>query len=102
MPGWIWTTCGWTAAALAVTGNVFVVRKNRLGYWFWICANIIFIVRNVRLAEWPQAALFAVYLGLAVWGWWSWRTPAKPRGAELVKTARRPGGRRKWMPWELN
>jgi len=79
MPAWMWQVTGWVATALAVAGNVFVVQRNRLGYWLWICANVVFVVRNVRLAEWPQAALFAVYLGLAVWGWVAWRRPAAGR-----------------------
>lgn len=64
---------GWSLAAVSVAGNVFVIKRRALGFWLWAVANAGWIAIDLRAALWPQAALFAVYLALAVKGARDWR-----------------------------
>ena len=63
----------WALTAASIAGNVLVIQKRRSGFMVWILSNIGWIGSCAMLMQWPQVALFSVYLGLSVWGWWSWR-----------------------------
>ncbi len=67
-------TITWLLFILSITGNVLVIRKNRWGFAVWIVANAGWIAVNVRLGVWAAAAMFAVYMGLAMWGFASWKS----------------------------
>ena len=68
---------GCLAVALALLGNVLVIRQKRAGFLCWMVSNSALILYNVQLGAWPQVALFGAYLALAVWGFLSWkRKPA--------------------------
>ncbi len=62
----------WVFVAMSLTGNYFVIKKNVLGQWIWAAANLGWIVFNLSIGVWSQAFLFAVYLGMCVWGIISW------------------------------
>lgn len=63
----------WLVMALAITGTILVTRKRRVGFIFWMVSNTALLGRNFFLGEWSQAALWGVYLVLAVYGWFSWK-----------------------------
>ncbi|WP_372966731.1 nicotinamide mononucleotide transporter [Marinobacter sp.] len=63
----------WLLVAVALIGTVLNVRKNRRGFVFWAISNLGLAVVNLGLGQWAQSVLFAVYLGLAVWGWLAWK-----------------------------
>ena len=62
----------WLIAALALLGNVLVIRQRREGFALWIVTNAWLIWHNVGIGEYGQAAMFGAYLVLAVWGWLAW------------------------------
>lgn len=64
----------WITAAACVLGNVLVIRKNRWGFGLWMVCNSVLVWRNATIGENAQAALFAVYLALAAWGFWTWKS----------------------------
>ena len=66
----------WIVAALALTGNVLVIRKSQWGFVCWAVANVYLTIHNSLIGEFAQAAMFAVYLILAVWGIIEWRKKA--------------------------
>jgi nicotinamide riboside transporter PnuC len=70
----------WPLVLLALAGNVLLLRKSRATFVLWAVADVGLIAHNLLVRDWPQAALFAVYLGLAVWGWVAWGTGEKAIG----------------------
>jgi len=60
-------------ALLALAGNLFVIRRRRLGFVCWALADVVLIAHNLAIHEWAQAALFFAYLGMAIWGISSWK-----------------------------
>ena len=67
----------WTFVALSLLGNVFVIKKNVIGQWIWAVSNIGWVAYDLYIGAYSQAFLFAVYLGLCVWGIMSWTRSAK-------------------------
>ena len=64
----------WIAVMLSISGNIGVVRRQQWGFILWIIANIMWIIDSIRLDALPQAALFTIYLILATWGAWAWKS----------------------------
>lgn len=64
---------GWIITALALAGNVLVIRRSRWGFACWFGANIYLCWHNFSIDERAQGALFGVYLGLAAWGFIRWK-----------------------------
>ena len=63
----------WVAAVLAIVGVILNVRLRIEGFYFWIATNIIWVVIDIQRGIYAQAALFAVYTVLSVWGIVCWR-----------------------------
>lgn len=65
----------WVLVAVALIGTVLNVLQERSGFLFWMVSNLGLATVNFRRRQWAQGVLFAVYLGLAVWGWsaWEWK-----------------------------
>ena len=64
---------GWTLVAIALVGTILNIRRNRYGFTFWFMSNVGLVWLNIGIGQWPQAALFAVYAGLSIWGFIAWR-----------------------------
>lgn len=62
----------WTVVLVSLAGTVLNIYKRRSGFLCWALANSGIIYRNLSIGEYPQALLFAVYLVLAIWGWFVW------------------------------
>jgi hypothetical protein len=63
----------WALAALSVTGVVLNVRRLRACFFVWAFTNASWAAVDLYHGVWAQAALQAVYFGLAVWGIVAWR-----------------------------
>lgn len=62
----------WILTAVSVAGVVLNARRARSCFVVWMFTNAGWVVYNVRLRAWELVALFAVYLALAVYGWFKW------------------------------
>jgi nicotinamide riboside transporter PnuC len=67
------TAIMWCVCVAAILGTELNVRKRREGFALWAVTNLVFIVRNACIGEWPQAMLFGVYLVMCIRGWRSWK-----------------------------
>lgn len=67
------TALSWVLVAIALAGTVFNVLRDRRGFALWSVSNFGLAGWNAVIGQWAQATLFAVYLGLSVWGWVAWR-----------------------------
>ena len=61
------------AVALSLAGTWANAKRKRWGFLCWVCANTFWVTYNVYHGMYAQAALFAVYFGLAVYGWERWK-----------------------------
>lgn len=62
----------WAVTGLAIVGTVLNVLKCPWCFVVWILTNALWGATNWRRGQYPQAVLFAVYLGLSVWGLAAW------------------------------
>lgn len=67
----------WVMVAMSLIGNVFVIKKNVVGQWIWACSNIGWVAYDISIEAYSQAFLFFVYLGLCIWGIYTWSREAK-------------------------
>jgi nicotinamide riboside transporter PnuC len=77
---------------LSLLGTVLVTKQDRRGFIVWIIANIGWSIIDYQAAQYAQAVMFAVYLGLAVWGYVRWQPPQNPvdtKTRRKHRTARR-------------
>ncbi|MFA6119552.1 MAG: nicotinamide mononucleotide transporter [Parachlamydiales bacterium] len=62
----------WANTILAIIGTYLNAKQVRLGFLVWMLTNGVFVVYNITLHSYQQAALFSVYVGLAIFGWVNW------------------------------
>lgn len=62
----------WGVTGLSIAGTVLNIRRVRFCFILWGTTNLFWVVRNFSIGETQQAELFLVYLGLSIWGWFSW------------------------------
>lgn len=62
--------------ALAVVGNLaytlLMMRERRIGWLFGIVASLLGVLLFMHQRVYAQVALNAFYVGMGVFGWWSW------------------------------
>ncbi len=63
----------WTIALASVVGVVMNIRRMRACFYVWAATNAAWTVIDVYHGVWAQAALQAVYFGLAIWGIVAWK-----------------------------
>jgi len=67
----------WAVTAASIAGAWLNVRRRRSGFAVWICTNTANAARCVWVGEYAMAFGFAVFLGLAIWGWIAWKQNGK-------------------------
>jgi len=63
----------WICTGLAIAGSLFVAQRRIEGFYFWIVADVGFVVKNASAGDWSQVFLWVVYAVIAVNGvrvWW--------------------------------
>ncbi len=63
------------ATALSLAGQWMLARKRLENWLVWIAADLIFVAIYLTAGLYLTAALYAAYLGLAVKGYFAWRSP---------------------------
>jgi nicotinamide riboside transporter PnuC len=71
----------WLLVAISLIGVLLNIYKSRWGFACWIVSNAGWMVIDYREGIYSQAALFAVYFVLAVWGIGKWK-PEREEGDE--------------------
>lgn len=56
----------------SVAGQLLLARKRVENWPVWLAINVLSVVLFVRAGLWPTALLYALFAGLAAWGWWRW------------------------------
>lgn len=60
-------------ALVSLCGVILNVRRQRACFAVWTGTNAAWCLVDLHHGIPAQAALMAVYTGLAVWGWFAWR-----------------------------
>lgn len=68
----------WLLAATSLLGVALNIRKDRRCFALWLATNATWAVVDLRAGLPAQAALMAVYAGLAVYGWVAWKPAPEP------------------------
>jgi nicotinamide riboside transporter PnuC len=63
----------WIITALSVGGAIYNARGKVFGFYIWIVANIAWIAFDIYIKSYSQAALFAVYTIISVYGIYTWK-----------------------------
>lgn len=63
----------WAVSVFSLIGTILVTNRHRRGFLFWIGTNAAWVAYDIHKGAFPQAALMAVYFGLAVYGFYKWR-----------------------------
>lgn len=77
-----WHDLSWILVAIALAGNVLVIKKSVMGQWFWMVSNTGFVIYDIAIHNYSQAFLFFIYLGMSVWGVTLWTKEAALKKAE--------------------
>ncbi|NLX60466.1 MAG: nicotinamide mononucleotide transporter [Phycisphaerae bacterium] len=64
--------------AVALSGTILNVRKDRRCWPLWIASNAASAVYLAGQGVWTQAALQTIFLGVSLWGWRAWRARNPP------------------------
>lgn len=74
----------WIITLLSITGVILNIRKHAACFVIWGITNTAWFVYDLRIGAYPQAAVFAVYLALSIYGlfkWtYEWRTENETEG----------------------
>lgn len=63
----------WFVSFLALLGVVLNIHKSKYCFHIWSGTNLFFCIYDYTIGATAQAALFAIYFVLALWGIWEWR-----------------------------
>ena len=67
----------WFVAIFSLIGTVLVTHRRRAGFLFWIATNAAWVAYDLHKGALPQAALMAIYLALAIYGFYKWKSLAR-------------------------
>ena len=62
----------WVVTGLSVLGTILNIKKKKICFAIWLFTNLAWLAYDLSIRSWPQAGLFGVYGGLAIWGIISW------------------------------
>jgi nicotinamide riboside transporter PnuC len=68
------TTFTWLLTVISLIGVVLNIRQDRRCFYIWTGTNTAWAAVDFHKGLHAQAAMFVVYLVLAVWGIYSWKT----------------------------
>ena len=63
----------WSLAVASLIGVVANIKRQRWCFYVWAVTNASWTFVDLYHEVWSQAALQAVYFGLAIWGIVAWR-----------------------------
>jgi len=75
----------WFITALSLVGVVLNIYKRSECFAIWAVTNTAWMVYDYRLGAHSQAALFAMYLILALWGLWKWSREKAVRRPDSIE-----------------
>jgi len=69
---------------VSIVAQFLMMRKRLENWWLWILVDFIYVPILWVKHLYPTSLLYALYLGLAAYGYWQWRTDLQRRGGKLT------------------
>ena len=69
----------WLVTAASLTGVVLNIYKHPMCFAVWCGTNLAWMMYDISLGAYAQAAMFFVYLVTSVWGLWKWTREAREK-----------------------
>jgi nicotinamide mononucleotide transporter len=63
----------WIIVAASIIGAIYNARAKILGFYIWVVANVAWVVYDLYIGSYSQAALFVVYTIISIIGIIQWR-----------------------------
>jgi nicotinamide riboside transporter PnuC len=63
----------WIVTVSSLVGTVLNILKNKWCFVIWLLTNTLWCIYDFYISNYPQAILFLIYVGLAIWGIYKWR-----------------------------
>ena len=63
----------WVVTGLSVIGTILNIKKKQVCFVIWAFTNFVWCIYDFWIGAYAQSALFAVYVGLAIYGIYEWR-----------------------------
>jgi nicotinamide riboside transporter PnuC len=67
----------WIVTGIAIIGNIFIIKMNKIGYMFWVVSNILMAIYNIYKLQYAQGVLFIFYFIMCIIGWIEWNKKEK-------------------------
>lgn len=71
-------------AGLSIAAQVLQARRRVECWWLWLAVNALAMLVYPQRGLYLTAALYAVFFGLALYGWREWRRAAGPDGRAVA------------------
>lgn len=81
---WIDTAVQTLIVLTGVAGQLFVIRKNVIGFWFWIVSNLTMVLVSTYKGYYGLTLLYLFYCGMCIYGLKEWGRP-DPESSHLPK-----------------
>ena len=69
-----------TTTVMSFVAMWMTARKYLENWVLWWVVDVIATGMYIYKGIWPYAVLYAVYLGMAVWGWRAWKSTMQEQG----------------------
>jgi nicotinamide riboside transporter PnuC len=63
----------WIVTLISIVGTILNIKRKQVSFVIWLITNSLWFVYDLSIQAYAQSALFAVYVGLAIWGIIAWR-----------------------------
>lgn len=63
----------WILVILGITGVILNNHQKIECFYVWGFTSICWCIIDFHHGIYSQSALFAIYFGLSIHGWWNWR-----------------------------
>lgn len=62
----------WLVVIISLCGNIFIIKKNIIGFYLWILADIFLVFYNFSIHEIAQGVLYIIYTLFCIYGIKKW------------------------------
>ncbi len=63
----------WIIVIISLMGNIYIIKKNIFGFYFWSFSNTLWIFYNIYINAIAQAVLMFICLLFCLYGIYCWK-----------------------------
>jgi hypothetical protein len=69
----------WILTTITIVGTYLNSRQNKMGFLIWGVCNLAWLLIDFNRGIYAQAALYVVFIGFNVYGWYQWGKKSKEK-----------------------